>query len=145
MSARPLVLLALPLALAGCKSERNVRPVQGPPPETGETTTTGAPYTVTNLTAIERIVQARCNREQECAERGHEPTDPTRCAAEQRRAIESGLSSGECPGGISAEALDACIEAIQNERCGVAHDALTVASCRTQELCRPAAAAERRQ
>jgi hypothetical protein len=115
-----------------------------------ETTTTGAGLdtvsndTVANETAIERITTARCNREQACAELGHVAAGGAlRCSAEVRNAIQNELSRAECPWGVDRAALDGCVNAIRDERCGAAFDSFTISACRTRDLCRERASAAR--
>jgi hypothetical protein len=122
------------LAFLACRDDRAT-----------ETKTTSAQLdTVGNESAIERITTARCNRELACAELGHAPASGAlQCAAEVRRAIQHSLSAAECPLGIDRAALDTCVNAIRDERCGVAFDTFTVSACQARDLCRPSASASR--
>ena len=129
-----LVVIAGVVLSTSCSRERVT------PPE-ATTTTSAALDTeiVANDTAIERLVEARCNREQACSDLGLAPkTDLVRCVAENRTAIGELMSTAQCPNGADRAALDACINAIRDERCDAAPATsdMPLAPCRGADLCR---------
>jgi hypothetical protein len=104
----------------------------------GTTTVTGATAAVTNETAIERIVAARCAREASCDKIGGDKRFSSRevCTQKVRTDMRDDLKSSECPRGIDGKELQECLEEIRTESCNNPIDTLSrLAACRTSDLC----------
>jgi len=107
----------------------------------GTTTVTGADLTksaLSNETAIERIVAARCARETACNNIGSDKhfTNHDVCARELRSKIGEDLKGTECPRGIDTKELDECMESIRTESCNNPIDTISrLAACRTSDMC----------
>ena len=105
----------------------------------GTTTTTGANVNaLSNNTAIERIVAARCSRETACNNIGSDKhfTSNETCTRELRTKVGDDLKGSECPRGIDAKELDECIESIRTESCNNPVETISrLAACRTSDMC----------
>ncbi|WP_437621785.1 DUF6184 family natural product biosynthesis lipoprotein [Sorangium sp. So ce1151] len=89
--------------------------------------------------AVDSIVQARCDREARCNNvgQGREYSSADACSNNIRSEWRDELTFGECPGGIDAKELNECLEGIRNEGCGNPFDTLgRVVACRSSDLCR---------
>jgi hypothetical protein len=120
---------AVALVAVGCNRE----------PRTETTTTTSAEVTaVENGVAIERIVNARCQRMAACGRLGLTATpDEGTCRNALRPDMTEGLRGAACPPGIDPQQLDRCLSAIREERCGnIAGSVVRLATCAPSELCR---------
>ena len=106
---------------------------------TGTTTITGANVArVSNDSAIDRIVAARCERELKCNNVGADKEYASReaCSQKLKTSVRDDLKAGECPGGIDQKELNECLEEIQNEGCGNPIDTIgRLAACRSSDLC----------
>lgn len=142
-------------ALVGCKGEQidrdgneertfdhpRTRGAAVPNDRVGTTTVTGADVSkgaLSNESAIERIVAARCARETACNNVGSDKhfTNHDVCARELRSKIGDDLKGSECPKGIDAKELDECMEAIRTESCNNPIDTISrLAACRTGDMC----------
>jgi hypothetical protein len=87
--------------------------------------------------ALERIVAARCLRETACNNVGPDKHFATYESCSRALHAEArALGTRECPRGVDAKRLDACMEAVRHESCNDLIDTLLrVASCRASELC----------
>jgi hypothetical protein len=105
----------------------------------GTTTVTGANVgTVSNESAINRIVAARCAREAACNNLGTDKRFTSRdlCSQQLRSDMRDDLSAKDCPRGIDQKELDECLTEIQNENCNNPIDMIgRLAACRTSDLC----------
>jgi hypothetical protein len=91
-----------------------------------------------NNLAINRIVQARCEREARCTNIGHEKKFSSRdeCANQLSEKSRSQLSKEKCPVGVDAKELGECVREIKDESCGNPLDTLErVAACNPMDLC----------
>src|SRR5690606_22494340 len=106
---------------------------------TGTTTVTGANVArVSNESAIDRIVAARCAREAACNNVGTDKrfTSSDVCSQKIKTDMRDDLSAKECPGGIDQKELNECLEEIKNENCNNPIDMIgRLAACRTSDLC----------
>lgn len=106
---------------------------------TGTTTTTGARIApMSNESAIDRIVAARCQRESTCNNVGADKHFASNdvCTRELRSKIKDDLKASECPRGVDAKELDECMESIKKESCNNPLDTLSrLAACRTSDMC----------
>jgi hypothetical protein len=105
----------------------------------GDTTLTGANVgTVSNTSAIDRIVSARCAREAACNNIGTDKKFTTNdsCSREIRADMHEDLKASECPYGIDQKELNECLTEIRNENCNNPIEKIErVAACRTSDLC----------
>jgi hypothetical protein len=103
----------------------------------GQTTVTGA-NVVTNTSAIERVVAARCAREATCKNVGpdkHYASDDA-CQQKLRSDMRDDLNMKDCPSGIDQKELNECLDSIRKEDCSNPIDAISrLAACRTSDLC----------
>ena len=103
----------------------------------GSTTLTGASL-VSNESAIDRIVAARCAREVTCSNLGPDKHYATgdNCIREVRTKLNDEIRPSECPRGIDAKELDECLDAIRSESCTNAVETVArLAHCRAGSLC----------
>lgn len=105
----------------------------------GQTTVTGANVgVVQNASAIERIVQARCEREATCNNVGTDKHFSNRdvCQREIRADMKDDLNAKDCPAGIDGKELGECLDAIHKESCGNPLETISrLAACRTSDMC----------
>jgi hypothetical protein len=90
---------------------------------------------------VERLAQARCDRENRCGGVGPGGRWTTRdtCLASTRMQSREDLEAAGCPTGVASEQLDACLADIGNDSCDQALDVLSrIAACRSADLCRTA-------
>jgi len=145
---RAIIGLAVVGLVLGCNRDKSS---EGSPtdPNTqdraGVTTLTGASV-VSNESAIDRIVAARCAREVTCSNLGPDKryTNGESCLREVRTKLHDEMKPSDCGRGINARELDECLDAIRNESCtnAIAVAGATVnetigrlAQCRGGELC----------
>ncbi|MBX3231986.1 MAG: hypothetical protein KIT84_12470 [Labilithrix sp.] len=129
------------LALVACNRDRSGDGTAVRDPneqdQAGSATLTGASY-VSNESAIDRIVAARCAREVTCSNLGPDRRYPTgdNCIREVRHKLVDEMKPSECPHGIDGKELDECLDAIRNESCTNALDTIArLTHCRTSQLC----------
>lgn len=105
----------------------------------GTTTVTGANVgALSNATAVDRIVAARCAREASCNNVGSDKhfTNHDTCARELRSKVGDDLKASECPRGIDSKELDECMDTIRTESCNNPVDTISrLAACRTSDMC----------
>lgn len=104
---------------------------------TGTTTITGA--SLASATAIDRLVAARCEREERCKNVGADKkyTNPSACGQKLRNDMKDDLNAKDCPRGVDQKELNECLEQIRKEDCGSPIDAISrLTECRSGELCR---------
>lgn len=113
----------------------------------GTTTVTGANVgVVQNQSAIQRIVQARCEREASCNNVGGDKrfADRNVCTSEIQKDMRDDLNAKDCPYGVDAKELNACLDSIQKESCGNLIETISrLAACRTSDMCLKTAAPNR--
>jgi hypothetical protein len=88
--------------------------------------------------AVERITNARCERESRCGNVGAGKDYDTheKCLTVMRGKSAEGLPLSKCKGGIDQGGLSDCLTQIQNQKCGDPITAFTRATaCRVSELC----------
>jgi hypothetical protein len=88
---------------------------------------------------VDRLANARCDREQACNNVGDGRKYSSRrtCSEQLHGGISNDLNSYQCPGGIDGTAVQQCLTAIGNEECG-AHpvEAITrMDKCRSGAMC----------
>jgi Family of unknown function (DUF6184) len=91
--------------------------------------------------AVDSIVQARCDREARCNNIGtdREYTNRDACLSEVRADWRDDLNFTDCPGGVDSKELNECMEEIRAESCGNPFDTLgRLVACRSSDLCRSA-------
>jgi hypothetical protein len=86
--------------------------------------------------AIDRLGEARCEREARCGRLGPEGSYDTRqqCLDADLMSRLDVLDPANCPNGIRSDLLEACIEAMRTERCD--SDSRS-SGCTVQSLCAP--------
>lgn len=135
----------LALAVAGCRSEKkdDRAPLtveeQSQRDQSGASTTTltGAPW-VSNDSAIDRIVGARCGRETTCSNVGPDKhfVSTDACMKEVQSKAQDDLRAAECPGGVDAKQLEECLGAIHRESCSNPLDTIgRITACQKNQLC----------
>jgi hypothetical protein len=128
-------LITVPVSLAsagilalGCEhtEDRSVtsEPARPPAPDTS---------------VVDRLSDARCDREQTCNNVGDGKKYASRpvCLDQIRGGIANDINSYKCPGGIDTAAVEHCLAAIGDEECG-AHpiEAITrIDKCRSGAMC----------
>lgn len=133
---KTLIRIAVPalaaLAVVACRDRRN-------DDRTDTTTVTGAHYAaISNDTAINKLVTARCAREAACNNVGSDKryVDHEVCMKELNAKVRDDLKASECPKGIDGKELDECIQAIHKEDCNNPIDTISrLAACRSSDLC----------
>ena len=136
------------VAIAGCRDRGRVdvdRDREGrvgvnvDKPKVDTTTITGANVgAVSNESAIDRIVAARCARESACNNVGSDKRFTTRelCTSKIRGDMRDDLNAKDCPRGIESKELNECLVEIKNEDCNNPLDMIgRLAACRTSDLC----------
>jgi hypothetical protein len=148
---RCLVPFACLVAVAGCNRDRRERvdvdrdrPSDYPSlgsesnkDKSGTTTVTGANIT-SNESAVNRIVAARCAREQSCNNVGADKRFSSHdvCVQKVRADMKDDLNAKDCPKGIDQKELNECLEAIQKESCNNPIDTIgRLTACRTSDMC----------
>lgn len=86
-----------------------------------------------------RVTTTRCDREEACSNvgTGKEFGDRDACVNEIGHDNVSTFSSEECPSGVDADRLDACISELKASPCvtGGKADERAPASCSREQLC----------
>jgi len=88
--------------------------------------------------SVERIADARCDHEQKCNNIGPKQTYASRedCKQKLLSDTSSDLNAKSCPRGLDQDALNRCVNAINNEQCSVSLDTLSrMADCRSGAIC----------
>jgi hypothetical protein len=88
--------------------------------------------------AVMRVTTARCDREVECNRVGTNRAfgDRDACANEIGHDVVATLSSEQCPSGVDAARLAACVSELQSAPCGdKPTSAEGPASCALERLC----------
>ena len=101
-------------------------------------TTSTAAHITSNDTAIQRVTNARCDREVACNNIGGGKSYSTReaCMNELGHDKAADLRAEECPRGISEPDLHDCLTDIKSEKCGNPLDSISrIAACRKGKLC----------
>ncbi|MGK4005216.1 DUF6184 family natural product biosynthesis lipoprotein [Sorangium sp. So ce1036] len=94
---------------------------------------------VATISAVDSIVQARCDREARCNNIGADRAYASKEACDSRVRAEwrDELNFAECPGGIDPKELNECLQEIRNDDCGNPFDTLgRIVACRSSDLCR---------
>jgi hypothetical protein len=110
------------------------------PDDTMRTSATSKPAQVGVPSAVMRVTMARCDRQATCNHVGINRTfgDRDACANEIGHDVVAALSPEECPSGIDAERLAACVSELQAEPCSdKATSADGPSSCGRERLCAP--------
>ncbi len=138
------------LALAGCERKEDkynrttvVTPVESPktsdrdlPPKGGEGVG-GGPVEIS--TALDQIVNARCDREMKCGNIGADKkfSDRNACVTEVKKDFSDDINADDCPAGVDKKELSECLTEARNEDCANPFDTIgRVAACRTSDICR---------
>jgi hypothetical protein len=138
---RIAVPAACALALFACRERRETGRTErtGEGDKSGTTTLTGARYAaISNDTAVQRLVMARCEREAACNNIGADKryADREVCTHELNAKMRDDLKASECPKGVDGKELDECIQAIHKESCNNPIDTISrIAACRTSDMC----------
>jgi hypothetical protein len=88
--------------------------------------------------SVERIADARCDHEQKCNNVGKGQKYGSRddCKHKLESDTSKDLNATSCPKGLDQDALNRCVNAINNEECSVSLDTLSrMADCRTGAIC----------
>lgn len=113
----------------------------------GTTTVTGANVgVIQNQAAIQRIVEARCEREAACNNVGGDKrfADRNVCTSEIQKDMRDDLNAKDCTYGIDAKELNECLDSIKKESCGNPIETIgRLAACRTSDMCLKTAAPNR--
>lgn len=132
MTAAPCVLLALSVPLTACQRDRasalsSITADRGTPlPSPGDARVRDVSH-VANVEAIDQLASLRCARDVRCSGVGGAGRDTRvahgdNCLHHARRELRATISVTECPAGIDATELDACLDAVR---------AVRAASCST--------------
>ncbi len=100
--------------------------------------TSTSAHVASNDSAIQRITDARCDREVACNNVGAGKSYGTRqaCTNELGHDKRADLRAEECPRGISEPDLNDCLADIKSEKCGNPLDSISrLAACRKAKLC----------
>lgn len=121
------------LAIVACNRSRKTEEERA-----GTTRTTGAAFGISNDSAINRVVAARCAREAKCNNIGADKRyeTPSVCSEKLRADMRNDLTPHDCPRGVDNKELNDCLDAIQKEDCNNPIDTIgRLNQCRTSELC----------
>ncbi|WP_437742741.1 DUF6184 family natural product biosynthesis lipoprotein [Sorangium sp. So ce1504] len=94
---------------------------------------------VATVDAVDRIVQARCDREARCNNIGPDRTYTSNeaCSSRVRAEWREDLNLAECPGGTDSKELNECLQEIRNDDCNNPFDTLDrIVACRSSDLCK---------
>jgi hypothetical protein len=108
-----------------------------PPPPTATTGVTSAQKMDTDIAAA-KLADAKCRHAAECNEIGGDKTYASRdaCIAENRGKAEDNLRASDCPHGIDASRLQACVADVATESCsGFMSGFNRSMTCKTGALC----------
>jgi hypothetical protein len=139
------------LAFAGCerKYSNDPRGIDQPkmeepktadrdlPPKNDELGVGGGPIVLSS--AIDKIADARCDREMKCGNvaSGKKWADRNACVADMKKSLSDELNANDCPAGIDTKELNECLHEARNEDCKNPFDKIgRVAACRTSDMCR---------
>jgi hypothetical protein len=128
--------IVLVLAVAGIASACVVNK-RDAADRTSTTTVSGA-QVVSNDRAVNRIAEARCDRELACDNigDGHKWSSKQDCMLDLKKDLRDKLSADDCPNGVDQRRLNECLKDSRTERCGNPIDTIGRAStCGTAELC----------
>ena len=105
-------------------------------PERGTTATAGMEKDPNDAT-IERIAEARCNREVACNNigNGKKWSDENACKREVHQNLHGDLRQSECHN-LLQDKVTACLDAIKGEKCDSALDLNRITTCRKGNLCK---------
>jgi hypothetical protein len=107
-------------------------PLSNRRPETGEERARSVQL------AVEHILHARCDLEERCAHIGPGQKFDSHSACESKMQGETAvtLNTSDCPLGVEARKLDACVSSILAQDCGNMFDALNRwNACRVGQIC----------
>jgi hypothetical protein len=127
------------MLVLGCEhTDRSVATSSPSEQPIGATNAQPAGNTV-DASVVDRLANARCDREQTCDNVGDGKTYASRhvCLEQQKGSIANDLNSYQCPRGIDGAAVQQCLSAIGGEECG-AHpvEAITrMDRCRNGAMC----------
>lgn len=102
------------------------------------TTITSATVPVSADRAVNRVAEARCDRELACDNigSGHHWESREACLLDLKKDLREKLGSRECANGVDRDRLNACLKESRTEQCGNPVDGVERASaCGTSELC----------
>ncbi len=139
-TAKLMIIGGVLASVVGCKKNEVERPSAEPehPTETVQMTGTGATASGPAASAQQSIAEARCAREQTCANVGenNKYSSHQDCLARVRADWKDDLNARECPRGVNQAQLNECLAAIRAEDCGNPFDTLgRLAACTTAQIC----------
>jgi hypothetical protein len=122
----------------GCEHTED-RTVVTSEPARAPTRSMGVTNSQADASVVDRLSNARCDREESCNNVGDGKKYASRrvCLDQMRGGIANDLNSYQCPRGIDGAAVHQCLMAIGNEECG-AHpiEAITrMDKCRSGAMC----------
>lgn len=97
----------------------------------------GGPIAFNN--AIDKLAEARCDRELKCGNVGADKkfADRMACTAAVKKSFADELNAEDCPAGIDSKELNECLHEARNEDCKNPFDKIgRLAACRTSDMCR---------
>ena len=120
----------------GAQSNRNV--AQYPAPGVELPTGVTSAQNGMDQKTVDGITDARCDRAERCNDIGPGLKYATRVACDQHAGASTlnDLNATSCPRGYDQDAVNRCMNAINNETCSTPVDSLiAIADCRTDALC----------
>lgn len=90
------------------------------------------------LSAVDDVVDARCDLEERCHNVGAGQTFDSRdtCESKMQGTTANEINAKDCPLGVDPNKLEACLASIRAEECGSVFDSLTRwNTCRPGQLC----------
>ena len=127
------------LAACGCQSsQKGPGTAQNPVPGSETPTGVTAAQNVVDQKTVERIADARCGHEQRCNNIGAGQKYASRDECQQKLVSDTSndLNATNCPRGLDQDALNRCMNAMDNEPCSLSIDTLArIADCRTGAIC----------
>lgn len=105
-----------------------------------KTNVTSAPVAAppANISSVESLALARCEREAKCENIGDGKRYANReaCMNDVRARGDNDLTTSTCPAGVNQSKLQTCLDEIRTERCSNPLDQLgRLSACRTDALC----------
>jgi hypothetical protein len=126
--------------LVSCGGQASQNPPSGPTAVPGTEVPPGvtAAQNTADQKAVDRIADARCDHEQRCNNigQGQKYASRDECKHKLSSDTSNDLNAANCPKGLDQDALNRCVNAINNETCSVSIDTLSrMADCRTGAIC----------
>lgn len=129
---------AVLVACGGQNTQSNPNTAQNPVPGSAPPSGVTSAQNSADQKTVDRIADARCAHDQKCNNVGQGQKFASLDVCKQQRSSDTSndLNATNCPRGLDQDAINRCMNAIQNEPCSTSLDTLSrVVDCRTDALC----------